>query len=390
MDWATAEAEIERVLPPHARAVDRQLLLARLESYAAAVVAAARGCPARPPGESALTTALTWLRRPVLVCGSHRSGTTLMQSLLDAHPQLVVIPSEGTYFTSFRYAARQDASAAAMDRFAKEWVVRCVAPNSEPHFHLGRSTFEGNPSVAFVRALLDWHARLRDRLAGQGAEFAPLMALAAAFQATVAPARAPQRWVEKTPMGEFTVKRFLKFPQARFIHMVRNPVATLASLQESYRNDRVPYDRHRHMWAIRRSLECAHRNAKHLGARYLVVRYEDLTADPQAVMRRVADFLQIPTHPTLCIPTAGGAPVRANSSFDPGAPGVVEHRPRDSTPPPLPELRLISAFVGRPAGALGYALPPPGLPSRVHCAVRTARLAAAEFLRGARQAATRG
>ena len=35
-----------------------------------------------------------WLERPVFVVGYPKSGTTLVVSLLDGHPQLVVFPEE--------------------------------------------------------------------------------------------------------------------------------------------------------------------------------------------------------------------------------------------------------------------------------------------------------
>ncbi len=35
--------------------------------------------------------------RPVFVCGVHRSGTTLVRDLIDGHPALSVLPSEGSF-----------------------------------------------------------------------------------------------------------------------------------------------------------------------------------------------------------------------------------------------------------------------------------------------------
>jgi hypothetical protein len=69
----------------------------------------------------------------------------------------------------------------------------------------------------------------------------------------------------------------------------------------------------------------------------------------------VRQFLGLAAHAGLLVPTVGGAPVRANSAFEAGAPGVV--RPA-SAPPRLSESdeRLLRAFAGRPARDLGYAL----------------------------------
>ena len=90
-----------------------------------------------------------WLLRPVFICGHQRSGTTLLQNLLDGHPRVLLLPSEGTYFTSFAYVARGAPSELAMDRFASEWIARLVDPNFEPHFRLGKSDSSRNPARRF-------------------------------------------------------------------------------------------------------------------------------------------------------------------------------------------------------------------------------------------------
>src|SRR3569623_2060465 len=45
--------------------------------------------------------------RPVFVFGAYRSGTTLVRDLLDGHPALAVLPSEGTFFTSLAQRLRR-------------------------------------------------------------------------------------------------------------------------------------------------------------------------------------------------------------------------------------------------------------------------------------------
>ena len=85
------------------------------------------------------------------------------------------------------------------------------------------------------------------------------------------------------------------------------------------------------------------------------MKYEDLANDTARDMERVRQFLRLGEYDNLCIPTAGGVPVRANSAFAAGAPGVV--RPA-TTPPRLSagEESLLRTFAGGPARAVGYAL----------------------------------
>jgi len=105
------------------------------------------------------------------------------------------------------------------------------------------------------------------------------------------------------------------------------------------------------------------RNERSLAGRYLVVRYEDLVGDPEREMERVRAFLEVSPHPSLTTPTVAGVPVRANSSFDAGAPGVIS-RAHDAREVSRFEGRLLGAFTASSARAFGYELPAPSLVPR--------------------------
>ena len=350
------EGAIAATLPGAGGASARSELLAKLADYSSAAVREARELGALPPSATACDAAVEWLLRPAFICGHQRSGTTLLQNMLDGHPQLLALPSEGTYFTSFAYVARAAPSALGMDRFAAEWIARLVDPNFEPHFRLGKSDASRAPAVDFARALFGWHAALRPRVAPR---LAPLLAVAAAFKATVAPQSAPSIWVEKTPQNERFAARFAPLAHARFVQLVRDPRATFASLARIYRSvDIGAFDAEEHARAIGHSLRLAGVNARRLVNRYLVVRYEDLIARPAEEIERVRRFLDIRPDPMLLVPTAGGRAVRANSSFEGGAAGAIDG-PR--SPPALSSehLALLGVHAGRAAQRLGYELPTP-------------------------------
>ena len=348
------EAAIAARLPGVGGASARPELLARLGDYSNAAIRAARELGALLPSSAECDAAMKWLLRPVFICGHQRSGTTLLQNLLDGHPRVLLLPSEGTYFTSFAYVARGAPSELAMDRFASEWIARLVDPNFEPHFRLGKSDSSRNPAVDFARALFGWHAALRTRVEPR---LAPLLAVAAAFKTTAAPHSAPSIWVDKTPQNERYAARFAPLGRARFIQLVRDPRATFASLAQIYRSgESEPFDAAEHARAIGRSLRLAIVNARRLADRYLVVRYEDLIARPAEEIERVRRFLDIPADPTLLVPTAGGRAVRANSSFGAGAAGAIEGA--RSAPVLSPEhLDLLGAHASGAARALGYDMP---------------------------------
>jgi hypothetical protein len=361
-DWLSMEDEIANLLAPPIAEQDRATLLAKLTGYAQAVVEEARRQEAAPPTADERKSASVWLERPVFVCGHHRTGTTLLQELLDGHPELLVLPSEGSYFSSFRYVAQPNPSVSDIDRFAAEWVARFVDPNFDPHFKLGRSQPFRSPSVHFVQRLLGWQAALLDGERPAPA-FSPMLALAAAFRDVTAAHSAPQLWVEKTPLNEFHVDRLATFPQARFIHLVREPSATLSSLLELYRTaGSARFNRAEHTHIIAQSMRQARRNQRRYPERYLIVRYEDLTAEPHQEMERVRTFLGISPHGSLTIPTVGGRPMRSNSSFERGEAGVVRRR----SPPALStaDARLVAALAADVARQFGYSTAPLPIPRR--------------------------
>ena len=155
------EAAIATLLPSAGLPGDRRLLLDNLLSYSRVAVSEARRLGPVVLTKKESVQALEWLERPVFICGHHRSGTTLMQQLLDSHPELLVLPSEGTYFTSFAYAARANTSSGDVDRFVEDWIARLVDPNYEPHFKLGCSGPAGCPATLFAQRILGWYSALR-------------------------------------------------------------------------------------------------------------------------------------------------------------------------------------------------------------------------------------
>lgn len=357
-DWAELERNLADVLPLAGAPGNRPLLLTRLREYGRMVAAEARRLPPVSIGDHEYAQAIQWLFRPVFVCGHHRSGTTLLQQLLDGHPELLVLPSEGTYFTSFDYAAHQSVSPADVDRFTAEWISRFVGPNRAPHFKLGRSHGADCPPVLFARRLLAWHAKLLEREPARR-EVALLLALAAAYRDVVAPGAGPRRWVEKTPRNERFVKRMRAFPEARFVQMVRHPAATLASMlavDSSTQGERARAAAHARR--IGDSLRLAVRHARRSPSRYLVVRYEDLTGSPAATMEHVRAFLGIAPASSLLLPSELGTAVPGNSSFAREARAGEVYGARAAALEPGAG-QLLRAYTAAAARPFGYELESP-------------------------------
>jgi hypothetical protein len=62
---------------------------------------------------------------------------------------------------------------------------------------------------------------------------------------------------------------------------------------------------------------------KEFSERVFLVAFEDLVAETERTMRKLASWLDIPFHPSLLVPTFNGLPIKANSSFQVGGYGVL-------------------------------------------------------------------
>jgi hypothetical protein len=353
--WIAFEERIAALLPgtPHH---DRKRLLAEIGDYATAAVQTAR----KSHEASELSPSIAsdrWLYSPVFICGSHRSGTTLLQQLLDGHRGLIVLPSEGTYFKSFPYVARVNPTSQDLNRFAAEWLSRFIDPNAKPHFKLGRTSSSGNPGVFFCQRLFAWQAAIAQQERAL-ASFSSLLALIAAYRDVAHPGGLLRMWAEKTPLNEFHVPRLAQFADAKFIHLVRDPLASVSSLRAIYARHRLGrFSAARQASTIARSLDAAHLYSRRLKGRYLVVRYEDLTADPDAEMKRVCEFLQLEPAQSSLVPSVGGIPAASNTSFSGSPPGII-HPPSQPEPLDPRDSLVVRALVAQAAKAHRYALDP--------------------------------
>ena len=234
--------------------------------------------------------------RAAFVVGLARSGTTLLQRLLDGHPALLVMRRES---------------------HASDW---CSAPNPADAFLEWRKRDrEFFDAPADRDALL---AHLRARLPGPSPVPEALRALVEGIVRIRPPAPGCAAWVEKTPKHLWNTPELLGAfgPATRFVHVVRDPRAVMASQFERWERGKPLHVRtFAARWAaadhLARTFERAH-------PEFIAVRYEDLVRETEAVMRRVAGHLGIEWHPILAEPTDDAAPWGGNSSTKEKVSGV--------------------------------------------------------------------
>jgi len=348
------ENTLNDLLPPR-RLTERpsKELLDAASAWSQAVWKAGESLGAFPLTRERLEAAGRLSKHPIFICGVHRSGTTLVRDLLDGHPALTVLPAEGTYLTNLESRLRQMPEKERQVFMCSEWLRRLANPiNQPPYWLLGRSSPKESPYVMFVRRFLAWWAVENQNLKSK-TSFGPLLAVVLAY-ASVNGEIITDYWVDKTPTNERFLKKLWKeMPEARIIHVLRDPVAIFISRKhmEPFINIRT-FLRDLQI-SFRVAYEQSHRNE----SRYLLIRYEELCEKPDIVTKRLAEFLDIDPIPNLLKPTVAGKPSTANSSFKEGSQAgriltVNEHKHSESLSDE--EYELLSAHVGGLARKLGY------------------------------------
>lgn len=215
----------------------------------------------------------TQLDPPLFLVGYPRSGTTLLQAMLAAHPLIASVP-ETHFFAKLVSKQRRLRRLGLTDRRQEAWGYLMA---KQPGF-LGKETVSRTP---FVRA----HAKLFQRR---------LDAMAAASGARL--------WLEKTPRHLHHIAQIEHYLHGvRFIHILRSGADAIASLVDVTRRHpeswggRQPFDKLTRRWLddVAISLDQTGRSNHHLCL------YEDLIDDPERVLRGITGFLGLAFAPSM-------------------------------------------------------------------------------------------
>lgn len=206
--------------------------------------------------------------RLFFIVGCGRSGTTLLKSMLDAHPG-VFVPAETFFFSGIRRRFPGGDAApweAKLDYICSRWWMR-----------------DAGLTQSAVRAQLE---------PGTEPDWA---ALFLATMAALAPGDAYEAVGEKTPAHVADAEELLEFfPACKIVQIVRDPRAVLASYRgvKVGTNEAVAVARE---WKI--AVRAHHALADH--DRYLMIRYEDLVTRPDQALALVCQHLGLQFDPAM-------------------------------------------------------------------------------------------
>lgn len=202
---------------------------------------------------------------PVFVVGVPRSGTTLLASMLSAHSRMACGP-ETAYFASLAAAGRP---------LPGEWpgdlISFAESTRLEGESLLDRFSVGGDELTAL----------LADRVPS------PVGVLEALGELTARRA-GKARWIEKSPIHLLYARDIRRwFPDAPIVRIVRDPRDVALSLT------RVPWGADDLLGGLLYWRRFHERSRVFFASDALTytIRYEELVADPESVLRRVCSFL---------------------------------------------------------------------------------------------------
>lgn len=269
------------------------------------------------------------------VCGHNRSGTTLVQRLLDGHPELAVSPVEDGLLLE---GARPDRiPRVRLWRFLTR-EVRLLRTDRQDWRDYGVE-----PDLPAIRRRL---LLSRSRWLGGDRE-----RLRAVFEA-VFQLDPEKPLVIKMPKSEGSFRFLFDMdPDARMIYCARAPEQVFLSQQRNRlkKSEVRPADVEAHVALAcgfvayyRRSLQHYHDATASFPGKVALVRYERLMGDTEAEMRRIAEFLGISWSETLVNPTHAGSDWAGNAQSGERGHGIFEPQ-RSEAGVPREALELVAS-----------------------------------------------
>jgi hypothetical protein len=219
--------------------------------------------------------------RPIIVVGCPRSGTTMLQLMLHAHPRIAIPPE--TRFVLAAYRERRDFGDLRQPENRRALARRIVGQRETRFCDLGLDADETIERIAAAQGTLG-------------------SALGTIFQMYAERFGKP-RWGDKRPAYLHNVDLLLRlFPNAQFINIVRDGRDCVASLKEMSWHRKDIYAT---VAAWARAVDDGRRAARKLGsAQWCEVRYEDLVADPHRRLTELCAYLGEDYDPAMAEPSA--------------------------------------------------------------------------------------
>ncbi|UCH26538.1 MAG: sulfotransferase [Trueperaceae bacterium] len=214
---------------------------------------------------------------PLFIVGRPRSGTKLLRTLLNEHPQVAIPISETNMIPTM------------VTRFGNPPQLD-IAERFDSFYRKFRQT------SFFEYRRIDGVILEKSQLA----ESADLTSWSSIFEAILkfyAPKDVSSDvvWGDKSPsyLSHMLLLKSL-FPTARFLHIIRDPRDQCYSAKKAWGKD---LRRSAEVW--RSEIQRAREVGKQLGSDYKEILFESLLGDPESIVREICEYLELPFDPRM-------------------------------------------------------------------------------------------
>lgn len=274
-------------------------------------------------------------KRPVLVLGSPRSGTTLLYHMILSAGNFAVYRTESNVFNLLlpRFGdlrARRNRQA-----LMKVWLG----------------------SKLYTRSGLDAKEIERKVMeeCSSGGDFLRIV------MGEIARKQGVERWADCTPDHLLylpAIKRSI--PEALVIHIVRDGRDVALSLDKQKWIRPFPWDKHKSLlvaglyweWIVNKG----RKNGRALGADYMEIHFEDLIREPRSTLARLGQFIKHDLDYDRILKVGIGSVSDPNTSFPESEKAVFEPVERWRSQFPTEQLAVFEGLVGPTLKDLGYSL----------------------------------
>jgi len=256
----------------------------------------------------------------ILISQVQRSGGTLLTQLFDGHPQQLTHPYElkiGYPGKAFWLRVPKDGNRTNIVQWiSSSWIRRSSI------FGYRKESLKKNPILPFCFANDLFHQIVVDRLKDSGAMDSRRVLdayFSAFFSSWLSNDFDPDRarfFVAFAPglsSRSSEVERFFQaYPDGYLVLIVRDPCAWYASARRHH-PAYVDLDFALHAWL--QSAKAMPTLKQKYQRKVVVISYEDLVVDCEGTMRRLCDAIGLEFSNSLLVPTLGGRPAEADSSY---------------------------------------------------------------------------
>ncbi len=259
--------------------------------------------PVAPPQKIAHTIK-NFEENSVFICGSMKSGTTLLVQLLDNHKNLFCMPGDSWFAQKY---LNKDSD---IETITKVWLKRFInSVGQKPYWSYGKTEKDLQNFVNYFHYYFSKNNK---------EVFKTAISAFYAASNTLEKEKSINYFVEKNPFNElYTNQIQTRYPTAKFIHIVREPLSNITSLNRHALIKNTKKSVLLRAFYLRFLFETALENQKKLGtSKYLIIQYEKLILQPSATMKSVCVFINVPFSETCLIPSINGISSIANSMYN--------------------------------------------------------------------------